>query len=104
MTCAECLPGHLAPRSERLAASRFAPLRRRVRDALQSAWRAYWRRRAERATQFILQSLDDRTLKDIGIDRSEIDSVVYGVRDWRTDRLGPAASSRAEERRIGMHF
>lgn len=103
MTFAECLRGDLAPRSERLAASRFVPLRRRVRDALRSAWRAYWRRRAKRATQF-LQSLDDRTLKDIGIDRSEIDSVVYGARDRSTDRRCPDAFSRAQERRIGMHF
>ena len=49
-----------------------------IRGILEGAWRSYWRRRAECATLFMLQSLDDRTLKDIGIDRSEIGSVVYG--------------------------
>jgi uncharacterized protein YjiS (DUF1127 family) len=69
MPCAEYLPGTFTPRS--------ASLWRRIGCAFQNAWRAYWRRRTERATLFMLQSLDDRTLKDIGIDRSEIGSVVY---------------------------
>jgi len=47
-------------------------------------WRAYLDRRAQRATVRILQSLDARTLKDIGISRTEIDSLVYGD---RYDRL-----------------
>ena len=46
-------------------------------------WRAYLDRRAQRATVRILQSLDARTLKDIGISPTEIDSLVYG----RCDRL-----------------
>ena len=54
------------------------------------AWAAYWTRRAEQATVAILHSLDDRSLKDIGIDRSEIESVVYAARHER------------QERRIGM--
>ena len=37
------------------------------------AWRTYWARKAEQTTVLILRSLDDRTLKDIGIDRSEIE-------------------------------
>jgi uncharacterized protein YjiS (DUF1127 family) len=45
--------------------------------SMQSAWSAYWTHRAERATVQMLQSLDDRTLKDIGIDRSEIESVAH---------------------------
>jgi uncharacterized protein YjiS (DUF1127 family) len=43
-----------------------------------SLWQAYLGRRAKRATVNILRSLDARTLKDIGIDPSEIESVVYG--------------------------
>lgn len=83
MSCAESLPGTHWPTSERRSAPRSLPLGRRIRSAFRGAWRAYWRHRAERATLFMLQSLDERTLKDIGIDRSEIVSVVYGARDRR---------------------
>lgn len=47
-------------------------------------WENYWTRRAKRATVGLLRGLDDRVLHDIGIDRSEIESVVYGK---GTDRL-----------------
>jgi len=49
----------------------------RVSDAVKRAWIGYWTHRARRATVFVLHTLDDRTLKDIGMDRSEIESVVY---------------------------
>ena len=49
-------------------------------------WRAYLDRRARRATVRILQSLDARTLKDIGISRTEIDSLVYSDRSDRIRR------------------
>jgi uncharacterized protein YjiS (DUF1127 family) len=42
------------------------------------AWRGYWQRRARRATVEVLYSLDDRTLRDIGVGRAEITSLVYG--------------------------
>ena len=45
---------------------------------LKSWWEAYWMRRAQRVTVAMLRSLDDRRLHDVGIDRSEIESVVYG--------------------------
>jgi uncharacterized protein YjiS (DUF1127 family) len=41
-------------------------------------WRAYWDRRARKATILILRALDRRTLADIGIDPSEIESLVQG--------------------------
>jgi uncharacterized protein YjiS (DUF1127 family) len=41
-------------------------------------WRAYWDRRQRRATVLILSSLDEHTLQDLGLDRTEIESVVYG--------------------------
>ncbi len=53
-------------------------------------WRAYWDRRARQATVLILQSLDDRTLHDIGINPSEIESCVYSK--WQ-DRKRPYDAS-----------
>jgi len=74
--------------------TRTAPsfLSSRLSDAVRSAWAGYWTRRAERATVLILRSLDSRTLKDIGLHRSEIESVVYGQSE----------GDRASERRATM--
>lgn len=47
------------------------------------AWRNYWNWRARQATIVILRGLDQRTLHDIGISPSEIESCVYGKRDRR---------------------
>jgi uncharacterized protein YjiS (DUF1127 family) len=46
-------------------------------------WRGYWDWRAREATIVILRSLDERTLRDIGINPSEICSCVYGKGDRR---------------------
>jgi uncharacterized protein YjiS (DUF1127 family) len=43
---------------------------------VRKAWRAYWEWRARRMTVMILSSLDARTLHDIGISPSEIESLV----------------------------
>jgi len=48
-------------------------------EMAQHAWTRYWTSRAEHATVGILSGLDDRTLKDIGLDRSEIESVAYSA-------------------------
>lgn len=61
--------------------------------ALRAAWERFWIWKAARATVFILHSLDDQTLKDLGMDRTEIESVVYGQ---------PCGSSAANSRRITM--
>lgn len=49
----------------------------RLGNAAKTWWDAYWARKIERDTVALLQSLDNRTLKDIGIDRSEIESVAH---------------------------
>jgi uncharacterized protein YjiS (DUF1127 family) len=53
-------------------------------SVLKSWWDAYWTMRARRTTVMMLRSLDDRSLHDIGVDRSEIESVVYGKPRDRT--------------------
>jgi uncharacterized protein YjiS (DUF1127 family) len=57
----------------------------RVSQAAGRWWLGYRDRKAQRATVRILMSLDQRTLADIGINPSEIQSCVYGGRD-RTRR------------------
>jgi uncharacterized protein YjiS (DUF1127 family) len=54
----------------------LAGLGQRLSDTGKGLWRAYWRRRSERATIALLHALQDNVLHDIGIDRSEIESVV----------------------------
>lgn len=51
-----------------------------------NGWHRLMRRRLLKATVYTLQGLDDRTLADIGIDRSEIESVVL---DRGHERLQP---------------
>lgn len=41
-------------------------------------WQSYWDWQARRATVEILRALDSRTLRDIGLSRGEIESVVFG--------------------------
>ena len=50
----------------------------RMSRAVKGAWQRYQARRVQRMTVVTLYALDDRALKDIGMDRSEIESVVYG--------------------------
>jgi uncharacterized protein YjiS (DUF1127 family) len=53
-----------------------AALPGRVIGAVRRVWCAYRGWRAKRATALVLRSLDARTLRDIGIDSSEIESLV----------------------------
>jgi uncharacterized protein YjiS (DUF1127 family) len=48
----------------------------RLITALMTAWQTFARRHRQRRTIAVLEGLDDRTLKDIGLYRSEIQSVV----------------------------
>ena len=55
----------------------------RIARAARRAWHTYWDWRARQATVEILRALDNRTLHDIGLSRSEIELV---VRDARRER------------------
>ena len=46
-------------------------------QSIKGLWRTYWELRARKASVMLLSSLDNRTLDDIGLDRSEIESFVY---------------------------
>jgi uncharacterized protein YjiS (DUF1127 family) len=74
-------------------AVRRRPLTRGARAArsIRRAWRAYWDWRARKATILILSSLDRRTLHDIGINQSEIESLVNGCGDGDRRRRYDAA-------------
>lgn len=73
------------------------PFRRRSTLAIRGLgivkgwWHAYWDWRARKATILILRSLDCRTLHDIGIHPSEIESLVNcrGDRRQRYDAAWP---------------
>jgi uncharacterized protein YjiS (DUF1127 family) len=60
-------------------------------------WRAYIRRRERNAAVRELHALDDRTLKDIGINRSEIEWVVGG-QDAARLRDATIAANRSRRR------
>jgi uncharacterized protein YjiS (DUF1127 family) len=59
-------------------ASRRPVLTHRAAGFMRQRWRAYWDWRARKATIVLLRSLDRRTLADIGIAPSEIESIVSG--------------------------
>ncbi len=53
-------------------ASRFSLLAQDLAARARGLWEAYWDYQARRATVLTLEALDDRTLKDIGLSRSQI--------------------------------
>ena len=73
---------HDTAADRRLGAAAGGGFRRR----LTGAWQAYWEWQRRRTTVRILSSLDERTLKDIGINPSEITSYAYGDPDHRRAR------------------
>src|SRR5215472_13886439 len=65
-------------------------------------WRAYSLRRERKAAVRELRALDDRTLRDIGVNRCEIEWVVYGQDATRLrDATSAANHSRRRDARTG---
>src|SRR5262245_49220222 len=58
-------------------ASHSSPASSGPGHSLRRWWDAFWAHRAQRVSVRLLSSLDDRTLQDIGVNRSEIGSIVY---------------------------
>jgi uncharacterized protein YjiS (DUF1127 family) len=58
----------------------------RIASALAAWWHELRQRRRQRETAHLLHALSDRTLKDIGITRSEIDSIASAAEDDRRPR------------------
>jgi uncharacterized protein YjiS (DUF1127 family) len=58
--------------------SRLLSLAQRTAQALHRLWLAYRQCQTRRAAVLMLQALDDRTLADVGLSRSEIMPAVYG--------------------------
>jgi uncharacterized protein YjiS (DUF1127 family) len=73
---------HVIGHGRRRAATLGLALKSRIRRA----WRAYWEWQRRRTTVRILSALDERTLRDIGMDPSEITSYAYGDPDQRRRR------------------
>jgi uncharacterized protein YjiS (DUF1127 family) len=65
-------PATVKPRTPILALAQDLAARAR------RLWDAYWDYQARRATVRMLEALDNRTLKDIGLSRSEIRPAVFG--------------------------
>jgi uncharacterized protein YjiS (DUF1127 family) len=88
MTCPLLSPTMTMSRLQPAAEAGRPPsgLAARARQLIRRRWRAYWDRRARKATVLLLHSLDERTLRDIGIRPGEIESLVYCRGD---DRLRP---------------
>lgn len=67
-------------------ASRASVLVASVLGYVSHNWIVWQARRRQRATVRILQGLSDRTLKDIGVDRSRIEAIAATCSDERRRR------------------
>lgn len=74
------LTTHFAPAPGRTS----RPLASHLAGLIARAWVTWHHKRAQRKTVRILHGLDCRTLKDIGVAPSEIESIVYGDPRERT--------------------
>lgn len=55
-------------------------------QTIRTTWERWQRMRRKQRTVRILRGLSDRTLKDIGVDRSRIESIVHGCGEDRRMR------------------
>lgn len=69
-------PGHAVTASSLSLQSSAHTWFEKARAGFGAHWDAYWQRKHDRATRLLLRSLSDRTLNDIGLHRSEIESLV----------------------------
>ena len=75
------------------------------RNLVRNRWHAYtgWRERKESIRE--LRALDDRSLKDIGLHRSEIESVIYDSKHATEERVAVARFPKPCARSIaGRHL
>jgi uncharacterized protein YjiS (DUF1127 family) len=70
MICLSCSPSMCDARQG--VARRASTAAGRIVGAVRCRWRSYWSGRASKAIVLMLRMLDERTLRDIGIDPSEI--------------------------------
>jgi uncharacterized protein YjiS (DUF1127 family) len=92
MSCTSCTHANAAGTPVDDGDRRLASLAGGIGSLIAKVWRAYWDWRVKRTTILILQSLDRRTLRDIGIDPTEIESLVC---DAGRDRRRRDATSRS---------
>ncbi len=92
MSCMSCT----RPTAEASRSARSLTLAR-TGALVRGAWRTYWEWRARKATILLLRSLDRRTLHDIGVEPSEIESLVCGGND-RCRRYDASWLSRSHAR------
>jgi uncharacterized protein YjiS (DUF1127 family) len=76
MSCASWTQANAAAAPAADGRRRLSTLAAGIGSLLARGWRAYWDWRIRRTTIFMLRSLDRRMLHDIGVDPSEIESLV----------------------------
>jgi uncharacterized protein YjiS (DUF1127 family) len=77
-----------AERSASAVAVEWPRILRRTAEMARFGWRAYWRRRYRRMTLRLLRSMDERLLRDIGVDPLGLQSFLAKGESHSTNPLG----------------